>query len=198
MFQKQRLLRDQWPSAQMLAEELYAMFQDDIPLKQKAPLTLQPSNGQPGLTIDQLGNDTGPVITVKRNGTPVGTIVPTDNGLQLGDKNGNPTTGANGTAILSPPPQTVFVGQIVSGSGDTYQVHLFRRGVGVDPVVDGNGNNKPFTAKCVDIANAETIPPNRRFIVVLVGPITVNASTGALEIVNGQYVLQAPIFEYTS
>ncbi len=84
-----RLLRKNWPDANQLAQELYAMFQNDIPLTMTAPLTLRPPRGQPALIIVPPPLP-GPLILVRNpDGTPLGGLSFGD--VNLGDGPFNPT-----------------------------------------------------------------------------------------------------------
>lgn len=193
MFQKIRLMRTKWPNAQTLAEELYAMLNDDIPVSTNAPMTINNPTPAAPLTINQTSGDL-PSIVFKKNGQPAGSLGfdPKTGQPQLKDKNGNPATG-QGT-ISSPPPQTVFLGQIIGGSGDTYTANLYRQGKGVGPVLNPDGSSLVATVKVAEIAGAETIPAGRWFLVDYLGPVVAD-SQGQLSVQSGQYWLQAPIWE---
>jgi hypothetical protein len=70
MFSKQamRLLRTTWRDVNMLAQELFSMFQKDIPLEHSGPVKLNGEPGRPALTIDQSGGDFSdtPAIRINR------------------------------------------------------------------------------------------------------------------------------------
>jgi hypothetical protein len=53
--QSERLLRETWGSPTDLAEELYAMFQSNLPLNINGPVTITNTTPQPALTVQQLG-----------------------------------------------------------------------------------------------------------------------------------------------
>ena len=61
MFNRARLLREYPWDAQSLAEELYAMFDPEIPINHEGPLTLTARNGVPPLIINNLPTTTFPI-----------------------------------------------------------------------------------------------------------------------------------------
>jgi hypothetical protein len=65
-----RIVRTEWYSVQALAEELYAIFRDDLPLTHSGPITLTPEPGTTAINI-VTSDDTTPPITV--NGEPIAT-----------------------------------------------------------------------------------------------------------------------------
>jgi len=80
-----RLLRKQWPTPTMLAQELYAMFQGNIPLSTSG-LTINNPTGSPAITINQ--TNPLPGFVVNRGGQPV---------ANLGNIGGNSVTLGNQT-----------------------------------------------------------------------------------------------------
>lgn len=154
MFGKQatRLLRERWKNATLLAEELFALFQDDIPLSHDAPVTINNHTAGPALTL--------------RNGTPlpgvtVGTGADGAPLIKLGDFNGGdllfqnqdggltwqgpsfffqPTDPATGLPSGAPVDLGSgggggggggggLVGRVVSGAGASYTVDLYANGL---------------------------------------------------------------------
>jgi hypothetical protein len=173
-----RLLRESWPNPQLLAEELYAMFQDSVPLESSAPLTLTQTGSVPALTIQSSGPPGADVIQFQNgNGVVVG-------GITIGDGqlNGNqgitigPTT-VGGININNPsnidfsPGQGVttvgqkqaaqsasggsgnaFTGTVQSGSGNSYSVAL--------------SNGTTVTVTQLQIDPTDTIPAGTAVVVV--------------------------------
>ena len=201
-----RLLRESWdgvlrakPDGQIvphgandLAQELFAMFDDDIPQTQNGPVTINQTGGDIPLTINNSNGGggidmNGGNLTFNNGGPnqegPIGGITIGDGGsfnitngsstINGGsfDFNGGTTTingGAfnfNGSAISFDDKTTVtggqlggsggttsvFLGKVVSGSENSYQVGLY-----------GNGSSLPATATVTatvpQIASGETIP----------------------------------------
>lgn len=112
--QRQRLLReDPWPNANMLAQELYAMFSPEQELTHDGPITLNVNGLVPPITLN-FPDGSLPIIRVQRRGVPESTI------------------GQDGQSDSEETPQQqeqqagsrVFSGTVVSGSGSSYQVAL--------------------------------------------------------------------------
>jgi len=146
-----RLMRESWKGAQELAEELFAMFQGDIPLEHNAPITITSNTDEAPLTLRAFG-DLGTVITISRIGDSGTIVFDGDGNLQFGDPAGNPIQPP------APPPQQGgggFYGRVLGGSGDTYQVLL--------------SNGSAVTATQLQIEASETIPVDTYAIVVQVG-----------------------------
>jgi hypothetical protein len=74
--QAPRLLREKWPDAVTLAEEIFAIWTSEKPVKIDGPLEVTNDTGKPSITINQ--GDAGDVaITINNNPVPV----PPDPGL---------------------------------------------------------------------------------------------------------------------
>lgn len=160
MFGKEapRLLRKLWPNAQQLAEELYAMFQDDIPLSQNAPVTFSANGKLPPLRLQQYGD--GPLLSLDGpGGTPLGSLWPYDNPLPGGstliwkkadDKPGAPEPapppGTKSTVLAGTVPGIVF-----SGSDGDYLVDIFKNGLA--------HASERVAVRQVQFAGGTTIPP---------------------------------------
>jgi hypothetical protein len=107
-----RLLRKDWPDATQLAQELYAMFQDDIPLTQTGPLTLSPRRGVPALTIKTPDPMQPLILVTTPDGEPLGGINLGD--VSLGDTPFYPTPigdlNAPDTTVIDPARTTIYMG----------------------------------------------------------------------------------------
>jgi len=66
-----RLLRTSWKSPDTLAEELYAIFQQETPITMDGPITIRTKPGQPGIIFEQPEEDFG-VIDPIQNRPPLG------------------------------------------------------------------------------------------------------------------------------
>jgi len=65
-----RLLRTSWKSPDTLAEELYAIFQQETPITMDGPITIRTKPGQPGIIFEQPEEDFG-VIDPIQNRPPL-------------------------------------------------------------------------------------------------------------------------------
>jgi hypothetical protein len=161
--QSMRLLRTRWKNATVLAEELFAMLQDDIPLTHKAPLTLQMPDGSfaPALTIrnsnwndpsnntplikfeDNAGNSTGGL-------DKFGDLVNPDGSKKTTDAGSKQQSGSSGVDF------EVFACQVVGGSGNSYQCQLSKDD-GSTFIMEA-GIPKLFTVRQLKIAPGAAIP----------------------------------------
>jgi hypothetical protein len=173
--QSERLLREKWPTAQLLAEELFAIFRQQEPTNIDTATNINPDQptNLPALTINNsTGN--GPIITfIKGNCTAslnfdancnlIITPVPDEDappGTIGGGGGGGTVTGGGG-----------MLGIVQSGSSDTYQVQIA-------------GTPKVVTAKVPNnIDPSETVPVGYEAPLFLVG-------TGT----TAQYVLYIPLW----
>jgi hypothetical protein len=103
----------------MLAEELFAIFQDDIPIQNNAPVTFtNPNSNLPTLTLS--GNDDAPPLQLKGlDGTKVNMNVSGGNITFT-----NPTTNNTTNVTQVKVTRTVFAALVVSGTGTSYQIKL--------------------------------------------------------------------------
>ena len=121
--QRQRLLRTIWPNAQLLAEELYAMMDDNAPVS-SGPITFEVNPGEAPITFQGAGGD-DPLFQFRGR-----------SGEDLGDTTFNevfnPATsgagGGGGTPQTTRPIVTAALGKIINGSGTTYQLSLYLAG----------------------------------------------------------------------
>jgi hypothetical protein len=203
--QRGRLLREIWRNPWILAQELYAMSGADIPFDE--PIKVAPPGDEPGIIIDQGGESggggpKGPVTTFKIDGVPAGGIQydPETKTYRFVDKDGHPTstTGGDTTNFLAAvPPQTNFIGKVISGTGDTYTCWLYPNGKSGSPLLDDDLPPAPkeFTVKVPTIKATSTIPPDTYLPVMLVGPIVFSGNKMIVQ--NGSYWMQPPVFLYT-
>lgn len=140
-----RMLRNRWASAEMLAQELYAIFcQSDLPLEHQGPITLdKPAGEQPAVKLRGFRDD-DPILEVEDpdGGDP---ILLTPEGLDMG---GRVIRNARleDTDQEEPPTSNVLLGTIVSGEGDTWSVSTDQ---GTIEATQLNAN--AFTALPVDL-----------------------------------------------
>jgi len=74
--QVMRLLREKWKSPMALAQELYAILQDDIPLTHSGPMTLaqKTEDSASPLTIRSFGDTPAIQFVDARTGASVGSV----------------------------------------------------------------------------------------------------------------------------
>jgi len=157
MFSKQavRLLRTYWATAQLLAEELSCLFDEDVPLAHAAPITLTVQNQQAPLAVKGFTLGDSVISFGGGSGEDLGSLILTAGGLAYRDADGNlqvPAPRTNGN--LSPAAGGTgggFVGKVVSGSGSSYQVDLYENG-------PGNSATRRVSATQLQIDSAATIP----------------------------------------
>lgn len=199
--QADRLLRTKWKNANMLAEELYAMWTGDEPINIDSPvrITTDADTNEPSLTIRQFGQDDRS-IQVERLQQPqlasssvnfnVPGFDPADFLSNIGDFIVTIQYG-DGTIETHPnqdpqEPQVLprkgtgerraggaggIPGKVVSGSGDTYVMTLYPNGL--------SGDTETATVKQLQIASGSSIP----------------ADTWAVVSVSGdEYVMQVPVW----
>lgn len=148
-----RLLSQKWKTATLLAEELFTMFQDDIPLSQNAPVTIHSdAPGVPALTISTNGNGDTPVLRIIGPGGQDGTISVGDGGITFTTNNN--TTNVTQNNIKTNP--TAFFGTVLSGTGSSYQVSLLP-------------DNKVVLVTQGQILNTEQIPAGTPVVVIKAG-----------------------------
>jgi hypothetical protein len=188
-----RLLREKWPNATMLAEELYVILSSpDIPITTSAPITYnQPAGSSaPALTLNMNPDATGPAIQINPgDGGPTITIGP-DNidlgggfllgqGLNLqflgtqalgGGTNTNPGPGGGGGG-QQPSASSAMPGQIQSGTGTTYTVTIYPSGL--------SGSTQNVTVTQLQIDNTQAIPAGTWVLVTQNG---------------GNYYMQSPVW----
>lgn len=184
-----RLLRETWPNATMLAEELYAIFNTDKPIELTSPLQItNPRPGVPSLTIADGGFSDS--VLINKSGLP-GFSFPPLPGLPpypaanpAGGFSVTITIGPGGVAASQGPtggaqspvprPQSGgggFPGKVVSGTGDTYEVDVYADGLASPPV--------RRTVTQLQIAPDETIPAGTWALVAQSG---------------GGFVMQVPVW----
>lgn len=119
--QRQRLLREESWTADLLAQEMYAMFGPDVPLEHHGQITLvKPSNGSPIVLKDVVDGDT--IISVpSREGA-----VEDEDAVSL-----DVVAGSAATAVGSGRPMA-YQGTVLSGTHPTYSVRIYREGITAD------------------------------------------------------------------
>jgi hypothetical protein len=173
LFAKQsiRLLRERWNDATELAEEIYAILNNDEPLQIDGPVTINNNTSGPGITINNGGPGNTGGIQINRQPdpginfpdlppvppttAPVVTIIYNGGNVTSGpDPNGQQPVGGGGGGGC-------FPGKILSGSGDTYSVAVYESGLAGEP--------KTRVVKQLQIDPAETIQENTWVMVGKVG-----------------------------
>lgn len=140
-----RLRRKRGWTADELSDEIFAIFNADVPFTTDQPITITNKTPQPGLTIKQNGPYDGSIKITRYPDGPINlpglppflppglgdytiTIIFPD-GTPLTFPPGGPQDKGNG----NPPPSKGggggFPGKILSGTGDTYQVEVYEDGV---------------------------------------------------------------------
>jgi hypothetical protein len=123
--QSTRLLREDGWSAQGLADELFAIFNAEVPFTIDGPVVIVNTDNAPAITIDQAGPlDT--VFEIRRPGIP-SVQLPDIPPLTLGGDdipNGHPRDTRIGSDGFVVGGGGGIPGVVVSGTGDTYQVLL--------------------------------------------------------------------------
>lgn len=177
--QAMRLLRSSWSGmfgAKGLSRELFAMFQDDIPLTQNAPVTMNQDGNAPALDLRRAPGSDGPLITFGNRTenypgltfspqTPAGVGIDDNGGLNFTGpyinityiQNGEPTTASLGGDGSGAPPIKAdggggggFPGTVTSGSGNDYQCDVYLAGLDKAPT------NLPV--RQLSIAAGEAVP----------------------------------------
>ncbi len=127
MFDEQaiRLLREKWPNANILAEELFAILTSSIPLTHNGPLEITNNTDGPAITIRNYGGSEIAFRVIRADdpaspqGTPGENRVVTDIGND-GSRDPVPEDEEQGSSA--------FPGKVVSGSAATYQVDIYENG----------------------------------------------------------------------
>lgn len=110
-----RMLREDWPTATELAEELYAIFSNDkIPITTSVPIQSSAgSTGQPFATL-----------TGYSPGDTIFKIGPNDNSTNITVQQIIDLVGGGGQAPQAASPPAGFAGVVLSGTGNKYSVKL--------------------------------------------------------------------------
>src|SRR5262245_5417038 len=148
-----RLLRDSWKRTKDLAEELYAMFQDDIPLEHNAPITITTRNSSPPLTIRNFGDGDFSIKIIKEDGTPGGGIGTDDDGNPVfKDPNGDPVPNPQDETPEEPGAGACIPGCVTAqASGQNYSVDLYENG-------PEQASTRNVTVRQLQIHADDTIP----------------------------------------
>lgn len=148
-----RLLRTKWKSPQLLAEELYSMFQADVPNETDQPVIINSSSDDPPLQVRDFGDGDFLIEFGDKNGS-LGGIIADENGqFQFADP--------PASAGESPTPQEPADG---GGSGIPGKITAHVSGSNYSVALYGNGPDAAVTAtvtvKQLQIATGEVIPTN--------------------------------------
>lgn len=149
-----RLLREVWPDANMLAEELYAIFSSvNLPLEHSGPLTLNNPNG-PGAGITMPGYNPGDqILSIPQANGDAFTITLGNNGLILG---GGTLTFPGSGQQQQQSAATVFLGTVVSGSGANYKVKIGTQTVSVTQAQINSDETIPAGTKAFVLQTGST------------------------------------------
>ena len=169
-----RLMRESWNSPKELAEELYAMFMSDQPVKIDTPVQIvNNTTNQPAVTIYQ-GGKLDDAVTINRRapasqrsnfepppeeeieeGPPFSlTIINSDGTIEsTSDPEEDPQPVASGGGA--------FPGDVVSGPGSTYAVDVYESGLSISPV------RKTCTA--IGLSSSAEIPTGTRVLCFKIG-----------------------------
>ena len=142
---RRRLLRESpWPDADALAQEIIASLGDETtPVDFPGGIKLFKREGRAPIEIaDFTGDDDTPFLRITRGDETFD--------IRINSSGNIPETRAGQNAAAAQP--AVFPGKVLSGTGDTYQVAIYRGGLSRDPTT--------VTVKQLQIDSAETIPVN--------------------------------------
>lgn len=168
----ERIIRTKWKNPVALSQELWALFQGDIPITQNAPITItqeNPDDPRPRLTFDLPPGGDGPVIRFHR-GDEIFDFGPEDfgggggGGTDLGKidfPGGDPTTKDAATPAAIDTPFTLYGEVQAQRSGAIYDVKVWAKSpwlgapaIGIIPV------------RQAQIATDDVIPTNTSVLVV--------------------------------
>jgi hypothetical protein len=194
-----RLLKAKWRNATQLAEELYAIFTGEQAVASNAPVAIDnPTPAAPWLTFRNYTPGQSLMQVTGKNGQPIGTFSVKDGDFVFTGAPGPAFTGGNlsfgpdNPTQESPvsstvpraqgserPPQPqpgagaqAMPGQVLSGSGNTYQVRVYPDGLGAAGQV--------VTVRQLQIAAGQSIPGQ---------PWTIVSKT-----TDGKYYMQIPVW----
>lgn len=131
MFQEQsmRLRRRRWDDPQMLADELFAMFQAQVPLTHQGPLILERPEGSDFVPLTFRGFSSGETIfnITPASGTPI-SIQVGETGT-VGTESATPASASTVTTSAS-----VFAGSVLARAGTllgraAYSVSVYEQGL---------------------------------------------------------------------
>lgn len=142
-----RLRREQPWTADLLAEELFAILNSDRPILIDSPVEINSDDFElPALTVNNRSpNDDTPGVRINREGDKIDIDGDTINLGDLGDiiPTENIETEVTGGGGIP--------GQVVSGTGGTYQVRLYEEGIAA-------GSTRTVSVTVPGILDTETIP----------------------------------------
>ena len=193
-----RLMRDDWESAKTLAEELFAMLTADLPADAPVAISKPLNSAAPIFKVGGYSNGDTLFEVTGAGGTPFGRIsiqngalvfeapavvAAAGAGAQIQGSTTMPLIPRSASQPGEPrrpqPPQQQsggggggFPGQVVSGSGSTYQVNVYPAGTGGAAVL--------VSVKQLQIDPAETIPAG--------------TWTTVVQTSDGSYSMQVPVW----
>ncbi len=179
--QSLRLRRKRGWTADELSDEIFAIFNAEVPFDIDGPVTITNNGNDPGLTIRQNGPYDGSIKITRYPDGPINLpglppFLPPGLGdltIQViyADGRNEVTQGPpDGTQIVIVQ-QGAFPGKVLSGSGGTYEVAVYESGPSSDPVTR--------TVTQLQIQEDETIPADTW---VMVGKV------------RGDYFMQVPVW----
>jgi hypothetical protein len=156
--QSERLLREKWPTAQLLAEELFAIFRQQEPTQIDTPTNVNPTPGTnlPALTINNSSGN-GPILTFIQGNCTASLSFDENCNLIINpvpDVDAPPGTIGDGAKTAA---GGGLLGIVQSGSGSQYQVQI----AGTPTVVSATVPN--------NIDPTETVPVGYEAPLFLVG-----------------------------
>lgn len=128
-----RLLRDDWPRAKQLAEELFAILSNaKIPLEHAGPIVFFAGDGAGGITFRGFGDSNGTPITIEREDSSLPPITIGPSGIDLngadilngGTIEAKHLDGNAGGDSIAVGGGGIFLGTVLSGTGTTYLVDI--------------------------------------------------------------------------
>lgn len=164
-----RLMRDDWPKAKQLAEELYAMLTGTNPVVTNAPLQINSPAGVPPFQLGNYSNGDSLFEITRPNGEPFGRLAIEDGNLlftaakPIAQPNIPTPSGGGGGGIPA---------MITDGSGDAYTATIYPAGL--------SGPTQSVQVKQLQIDPTDTIPAG--------------TWTHAFLQADGQYTMQVPIW----
>lgn len=170
-----RLLRTKWKSPQELAEELYAMFSADIPLKIEGPVEITTTTQEPPLTIRNYGDSPQDIRIISQNNTTGGIKMKDNNPPQFDPPSSDPGV-----------PTQVLPGRVVSRKQQaTYLVDLYGDGPDEDPT-------ERVEVKQLQISQEDEIPADT-WVLVLKQTVRDKGSTNP-NATKDVYSMQVPVW----
>jgi hypothetical protein len=159
--QAMRLLREKWPNADLLAEELFAILTAERPTLTNGPIVINNESDQTPLIIRNLGDAPFAIEIITSDPTK-------EDGFKNAkiDNDGNPVVDeedeeeAEGGGSVP--------GQVVSGSGTSYSVQIYENG-------SGSASTQTVTVRVPNLADGEDLSEGDWLLVSLLANGTYEA-----------------------